>query len=81
MDKKPFSIVREKIGENFKKFRKQKNLSLRKVEAITGIDHSWLSKFEKGKVNFQIDTLLKIASGLKIYIRDLTDFTHEFVDE
>lgn len=72
--------VRYGIGKLFKKFRKQKKLSYRQVEAITGIDHSWISKFEKGKVNFEIDTLLKLASGLKIQICDLTDFSHSFVE-
>jgi len=81
MGDKIYTAVRGRIGQNFKKFRKQKKLSFRKVEAMTGIDHSWISKFEKGKVNFEIDTLLKLASGLKIYIKDLTDFTHDFVDE
>lgn len=73
--------VRFKIGENFKKFRRQKRLSLRQIEAITGVDHSWIGKFEKGKVNFEIDTLLKLASGLKVYVKDLVDFTHSFIDE
>ncbi len=80
MSEKVYIEVRSKIGANFQRFRKQKKLSLRKVEAITGIDYSWISKFEKGTVNFEIDTLLKLTSGLKIYIRDLTDFTHNFID-
>jgi transcriptional regulator with XRE-family HTH domain len=80
MDDKTFIEVRTKIGQNFKKIRKQKKLSLREVEAITGIGFSWISKFEKGIVNFEIDTLLKLSSGLKIYIKDLTDFTHGFID-
>jgi transcriptional regulator with XRE-family HTH domain len=77
---KIYTEVRSKIGANFHKFRNQKKLSLRKLEAITGIDYSWISKFEKGTVNFEIDTLLKLASGLKIHIRDLTDFNHGFLD-
>lgn len=81
MADKAYIEVRIKVGQLFKKYRKQKKLSYRKVEAITGIDHSWISKFEKGKVNFEIDTLLKLASGLKIQIRDLTDFSHSLVDD
>jgi transcriptional regulator with XRE-family HTH domain len=63
------------------KIRKQKKLSLRKVEAMTGIDYSWISKFEKGQVNFEIDTLVKLSSGLRMHLRDLTDFTHSFIDD
>lgn len=81
MDEIAINEVRKKIGENYKKFRLENNLSLRQVEAITGIDYSWISKFEKGQVNFEIDTLLRLVSGLKIYIKDVTDFTHNFVDE
>ena len=81
MKDKAYQEVRQKIGHHFLKLRKQKKLSLRKMEALTGIDYSWISKFEKGQVNFEIDTLLKLSSGLRIQIRDLMDFSHTFVDE
>jgi transcriptional regulator with XRE-family HTH domain len=80
MDEKVYTEVRTRIGQNFRKFRKQKKLSLRELEAITGIGFSWISKFEKGTVNFEIDTLLKLASGLKVQIKELTDFTHGFIE-
>jgi len=80
MDAKIYTEVRTKIGQNFRKIRRQRKLSLRQVDAITGIGYSWISKFEKGAVNFEIDTLLKLASGLKVHIRDLTDFNHGFLD-
>jgi transcriptional regulator with XRE-family HTH domain len=80
MDDKVYTEVRTKIGQNFEKFRKQKKLSLREVEAMTGIGYSWIAKFEKGTVNFEIDTLLKLVSGLKIHIKDLTDFQHGFLE-
>jgi transcriptional regulator with XRE-family HTH domain len=81
MKDKTYKEVRTKIGQHFMKLRKQKKLSLRKVEAMTGIDYSWISKFEKGHVNFEIDTLVKLSSGLRIHLRDLTDFTHSFIDD
>jgi transcriptional regulator with XRE-family HTH domain len=80
MDEKVYNEVKTKIGQNFKRFREQKDLSLREVEALTGIGFSWIAKFEKGEVNFGMETLLKLASGLKIYIKDLTDFQHGFLD-
>jgi transcriptional regulator with XRE-family HTH domain len=80
MDDKIYNEVRAKIGQNFKRFREQKDLSLREVESLTGIGYSWIAKFEKGEVNFEIDTLLKLTSGLKIYIKDLTDFQHGFLE-
>lgn len=69
---------RKNVGDNFKKIRKQKKLSLRKIEAITGVDHSWVGKFEKGLVNFEVDTLFKLISGLNIQQKKLFDFDFEF---
>jgi len=81
MGENVYTEIRKKIGKNFKKQREKQKLSLRQVEAITGIGFSWISKFEKGMVNFEIDTLVKLSSGLNVYLRDLCDFTHGFVDE
>jgi transcriptional regulator with XRE-family HTH domain len=81
MDDRAYIHIRAKIGAAFKKHRVSKNLSLRKVEALTGVDHSWIAKFEKGLVNFEIDRVLRLSSGLKIYLRDLVDFTYPFVEE
>jgi transcriptional regulator with XRE-family HTH domain len=81
MGENVYTEIRKKIGKNFKKQREKQKLSLRQVEAITGIGFSWISKFEKGMVNFEIDTLVKLASGVNVYLRDLCDFTHSFVDE
>jgi len=69
---------RKNIGDNFKKIRKQKKLSLRKIEAITGVDHSWIGKFEKGLINFEIDTLHRLIDGLTIHPKKLFDFEWEF---
>lgn len=65
MGKDAYVEIRAKIGKNFKEARMQKKISLRQLEAITGVDYSWISKFEKGSVNFEIDTLIKLVSGLK----------------
>lgn len=66
--------IRKEIGFNFRRVRTQRSLSLREVEAITGVDHSWLAKFEKGLINFEIDTLINLADNFDIDIRDLFVF-------
>jgi len=81
MGKDVYVEIRTKIGENFRKARTQKKLSLRQLEAITGVDYSWISKFEKGLVNFEIDTLIKLVSGLNIYLGDVCNFKHNFIDD
>lgn len=74
MEEAKYIEIKQKIGENFKKIRKRKKLSLRQVEAITGIDHSWVGKFEKGKINFEIDTLTNLADELGIQLKEFFDF-------
>lgn len=81
MAENPYIEVKIKTGQLFRKVRRQKKLSLRQVEALTGIGYSWIAKFEKGQVNFEIDTLLKLASGLGIYLKELFDYTHKFVED
>jgi HTH-type transcriptional regulator, competence development regulator len=72
--------TRKKIGEKIRKVRKQKKLSLRELEAVTGLGHSWLGKLENGKVNFEIDSLMKLAQALKIQLKELFDFKVEYRD-
>ena len=54
--------------------RNEKMLSLREVEALTGVDHSWLAKFEKGQINFEIDTVINLARNFEIDVRELFVF-------
>lgn len=48
-----------------------KNLSVRQVSIITGIPPSTLNDIMNGKSSPRLDTLEKIAKGLKIHISDL----------
>jgi transcriptional regulator with XRE-family HTH domain len=51
---------------DFKKLRKDKKLTLRQVEEITGISNAYLSQLETGKIKSpSFDTVIKL---LKIYI-------------
>ncbi|ULQ55451.1 helix-turn-helix domain-containing protein [Flavihumibacter rivuli] len=81
MSENQYIAIRKSIGAQFKKHRLRKKLSYRQLDAITGIDYSWISKFEKGQVNFEIDSLIKLCSGLKIQLGELMDFKHGYVDE
>lgn len=74
-------IIRRKVGERIKEVREQKGLSLRKLEAISEVDFSWLSKLEKGQINFSIDSLTKVMKALKIQPGDLFDFKLVYRDE
>jgi len=54
------------IGENFKKIRLQRNLTLDAVSELTGVSKSMLGQIERGTANPTISTIWKICSGMKV---------------
>lgn len=49
----------------------EKNLTTRQVSIMTGVSKSAINKIMNGKVSPTIDTLERLAKGLKIHISDL----------
>jgi transcriptional regulator with XRE-family HTH domain len=74
-------IVRKQVGAKVNKARRKLDLSLRELEAMTGIGHSWLSKLEKGQVNFRIESLLNLCIALKIQPKTLFTVTLSFPED
>jgi hypothetical protein len=72
--------IREQIGKNLKKRIDEKydETALRKIDAFTGKDYSWIGKVQKGKRNFRIDSLINLLVALKIQPKDVFDFTIKF---
>ena len=56
----------QKFGQNLRKIRDSKNLSLREVSLNCNIDNSKISKIEQGRINITYTTLLELANGLKV---------------
>lgn len=54
------------IAENLKKLRTERSLSLGQLSEFCGISKVMLSQIEKGDTNPTINTLWKIANGLKV---------------
>ena len=52
------------IGQIIKKLRKEQNLSLPKLEKLSGVSDSYISEIESGKKNPSIEKLNQIAEGL-----------------
>ena len=44
--------------------RKERGISQRKLEELSGVKQPVIARMEKGKTNFQIDTVLKILAPL-----------------
>lgn len=55
-------FTRNKLAENIKKLRLEKNLKREELSLILGFDNSYISKLEKSKINITIDKLEKIAN-------------------
>lgn len=59
------------IGENIKRFRKERGLTQKQLGEKCGIDEANLRKYELNKQSPRIETLRKIAYALDVYTYDL----------
>lgn len=58
--------INEILAENLNKLRTERNLSLTKLATLCGVSKVMLSQIEKGDTNPTINTICKIAQGLKV---------------
>lgn len=63
-----------KFGQHFLNIRKRKKLSYRKIALKCDLDYSDISKIEKGERNISLTTLIELAKGLEVDIKELVDF-------
>lgn len=63
-----------KIGKKFQECRMKLGLSLRKLDAEIGIDHSYIAKIERGEENLTIDTIAVFLKRYQLQPRELFDF-------
>ncbi|AFS40480.1 helix-turn-helix domain-containing protein [Leuconostoc gelidum] len=61
-------MIGKLVGENLKKVRIEKNMTLDNVAEMTGVSKPTLHNIETGKTSPSIDNLWKISSGLGIPI-------------
>lgn len=54
------------IADNLKRLRTERNLSLGQLAALSDVSKVMLSQIEKGDTNPTINTIWKIANGLKV---------------
>ncbi len=67
MIKEGDKVVLKKFGENLRRLREEKGLSLRELSYACKIDNSKISKIEQGKINITITTLIDLASALELH--------------
>ena len=54
------------IGERIRQLRKQAKLSQTQLALLLGIDHSTISKYERGERKVPMDMLVPLAKTLKV---------------
>jgi DNA-binding Xre family transcriptional regulator len=69
--------VLKRFGENLRKLRKDKGLSLREMSYACSIDNSKIAKIEKGMINITFTTLLQLATALETHASTLLDYEPE----
>ena len=62
------------FGSNLQKLRKKKMLSYRELAQLCDVDHSQISKIEKGLISIQITTIYELANGLNVQAKELLNF-------
>ncbi|AFC33848.1 DNA-binding protein [Paenibacillus mucilaginosus 3016] len=55
-----------RVGRNLQTIRKQRELSLDKAAALTGVSKAMLGQIERGETNPTVGILWKIAQGLQV---------------
>ncbi len=61
------------FGSRLAELREAKGLSYRKMAQQCAIDHSDISRYEKGETNLTILTLAELANGLGVSVKELVD--------
>lgn len=60
-----------KLGNRIKEVRIEKGLTARSVAHKSDMDENNYSRYEKGKVNLSLETLVRICNALEVEIKDL----------
>ncbi len=71
MDKIEFRLA---FGKRVEKFRKSQGLSYRQLAQKCDVDHSNISKIEKGEVDLRISTIYELSKGLEVHPQELFNF-------
>ncbi|MBC5841704.1 MULTISPECIES: helix-turn-helix domain-containing protein [Flavobacterium] len=62
------------IGRRISEIRLKNNQTQQDIEFLTGIDSAEVSKYESGKRNLTLKTLMKFARALQVHPKELFDF-------
>ena len=69
------------LGATFRKFREQQGLSRYALAQRSGMDSSWLRRFENGQSGIRAETLLSLAKALGIPASVLISAMEEAIEK
>ena len=69
------------LGATFRKFREQQGLSRYALAQRSGMDSSWLRRFENGQSGIRVETLLSLAKALGIPASVLISAMEEAIEK
>jgi transcriptional regulator with XRE-family HTH domain len=62
------------FGENLRKLREQRDMSLLESDYQSELNESNISKYEHGKRDLRLSTIIKLARMLKVHPKELFNF-------
>lgn len=77
MKSNPYDIYLKQFGNNLRRIRKGKGLSMEAVANEAEIEYRQLGRIERGEVNTTIISLLRIVEVLKVDMKMLFEFERE----
>jgi transcriptional regulator with XRE-family HTH domain len=66
--------IQKYIGRKISEIRLKNNQTQQDIEFLTGIDSAEVSKYESGKRNLTLKTLMKFTRALQVHPKELFDF-------
>lgn len=66
--------LQKAIGRRISEIRLKNNQTQQDIEFLTGMDSAEISKYENGKRNLTLKTLMRFTSALQVHPKELFDF-------
>ena len=63
--------IQQAVGENVKRIRRARKMSIERAAAEAGVSRSMLGQIERGETNPSVGTLAKLAAALRDQIIEL----------
>jgi transcriptional regulator with XRE-family HTH domain len=70
----PSKDYKKLFGENLRKLREQRKMSLLESDYQSELNESNISKYEHGKRDLRLSTIIKLAKMLKVHPKELFNF-------